>query len=82
MKNARVKKHIPVNRPRPASRFRRVIMPEVRFEFQIPEGVPKDKMDMYVWEKLKNVCRGLSRNGMKVTPVVPPEYADNLNSGI
>jgi hypothetical protein len=82
MRNVRIKKHIPAGRSCSLSHLRRVIKPEVRFEFQIPEGVPKDKIDMYVWEKLKNVCRGLSKNGMKVTPVVPLEYADNINPGV
>jgi hypothetical protein len=56
----------------------RIIQPEVRFEFRIPEGVPADQIDVYVWEKLKRICRGLSKNGMVVTPVVPQKYADRV----
>jgi hypothetical protein len=60
----------------PLSRLKRVVRPEVRFEFQIPTAVPKEKVDFYMWEKLKRICKALSKNGLKVTPVIPAEYAD------
>ena len=56
----------------------RALNTEVRFEFAIPDQVPQDKSDRYVWEKMKRMCRGLSKNGIKVTPVVPAEFAGDL----
>ena len=55
------------------SRRRRIIEPAVRFEFAIPEGVPARNEDLYIWEKLRRLCTGLSKNGMKVTPVIPAD---------
>jgi hypothetical protein len=55
---------------------KRAATTEVRFEFSIPNKVPADKVEMYFWEKLKRICRGLSKDGMKITPVVPTRYID------
>lgn len=59
-----------------SSKRKKAIFAEVRFEFNIPDGVPHDKINMYAWEKLKRLCRGLSKNGMKAIPVVPDEFID------
>jgi hypothetical protein len=55
---------------------RRVIETEVRFDFSIPNDVAPDKTDLYIWGKLNRLCRGLSKNGLKVTPIVPPQFKD------
>jgi hypothetical protein len=57
-------------------KIKKVISPEIRFEFTIPSDVPPDKIDMYMWGKLKIICRNLSKNGLKVTPAVPTRYMD------
>lgn len=54
----------------------KVIATQVRFEFTIPDDVPQNRADMYIWEKLKRLCRGLSKKGLKVIPIVPSEFAD------
>ena len=56
---------------------KRAIVTEVRFEFLIPDEVAEGKIDIYAWEKLKRLCRGLGKNGgVKVIPVIPARYMD------
>jgi hypothetical protein len=51
-----------------------VLNPEIQWEFTIPDGIPEVNIGVYAWEKLRRVCRTLSKSGLKVTPVIPPEY--------
>ena len=51
----------------------KVLNPEIRWEFTIPDAVPEENTGVYAWEKLRRVCRGLNKTGLKVTPVIPPE---------
>jgi hypothetical protein len=61
--------------PRPKPKMRKVITSEVRFEFVIPENIPADNANRYMWGKMQIICRNLSKNGLKVIPLVPSEYA-------
>jgi len=60
------------------SKRRIVLRPEIRWEFAIPDDVPKENIRVYAWEKLRRVCRALSKSGVNVTPVIPPEYTTVL----
>ena len=51
-----------------------VLNPKSRWEFTIPDGIPDVNVGVYAWEKLRRVCRTLSKSGVKVTPVIPHEY--------
>jgi len=55
-----------------------VLNPEICFEFTIPDRVPEENTRIYAWEKLRRICWSLSKSGLKVTPVIPPEYTANL----
>ena len=55
-----------------------VLNPEIRFEFTIPDTLPAENASIYAWEKLRRLCRVLSKNGLKVLPVIPKEYTANI----
>jgi hypothetical protein len=74
MTEAKPNRHEKKAKEKPGQKFsrrRRIVEPAVRFEFSIPEGVPEYNEDMYIWEKLRRLCIGLSKNGLKVTPILP-----------
>jgi len=52
----------------------KVINPDIRFEFSVPDDVPTENMGLYAWEKLRRICKVLSKSGLKVTPVIPRAY--------
>jgi hypothetical protein len=70
------KKIDPTTKPIKPSRFRRAVDVSVRFDYSIPDDVPASKIDMYIWEKTKRLCKGISKYGLVVTPTVPREYQD------
>ena len=52
--------------------------PEIRFEFEIPDDLPEENARIYAWEKLRRICTGLSKSGLKVIPVIPKDYVANV----
>jgi len=54
----------------------KVLNPEIRFEFTIPDDIPKENVGVYAWEKLRRVCRSISTNGVKAIPVIPKAYTE------
>jgi hypothetical protein len=71
---------VPVVEEKPPAKLkmRKIITSEVRFEFVIPDGLPKDSANQYMWGKLQIICRNLSKNGLRVTPLVPREYVTQV----
>ena len=62
-----------------AAKRRKIITTEVRFDFLLPDDVPADTAELYVYAKLKKVCEHISKKGggnLTVTPILPMQYSN------